>query len=38
MNNEYTDNTYNDNGNIKCKKCGSKIEGGYCDCFIRRGK
>lgn len=24
--------TYDDNGNTRCKKCGAKVEGGYCNC------
>ncbi|HHT98024.1 MAG TPA: hypothetical protein GXZ90_09060 [Clostridiales bacterium] len=26
--------TYDDNGNTRCFKCNSKVEGGYCNCFI----
>ena len=24
------------NGNTYCCICGSKVEGGYCDCFVKR--
>lgn len=27
------ENTYDYNGNTYCKRCGDKVEGGYCSCF-----